>query len=849
METVYQQANESKLNFKVPDGEPLLKVWKSLWEQCENANERLMAVKCFSKSGKNTANIMKMLTVFDSEVKKRSSKAEGQKSGEEVCDGCGYSKSKLRLLEESYKRRGGGMAQSAVPSTANEGQTILEYPHTGDASARRLPDTREFGFKPDPGLTANQTGKMRENMPSQPTDPLPTKGGRNNQPYNSYSNAGESNINTPERTKDYANKPHSATSGVQPGDMATFSLSPSTAAPIPTKGVPTNLDYRTNQNPEVGSITMVDGAKDYGNKLYGTTAGVQPGDMATFSLSPATAAPVSTKGGQINQVHHSYPYSENGGIKSVDGAVDYANKPYPTTAGLQPGEMATFSLSQPAAPVSTKGGPTNQVYRTYPYPEERGVKMLDRAMDYGNKPYPATAGVQPGDMATFSLSPPAASTSTKGGQSNHVYNSYPYSENGGIKSLHGAMNYGNIPYPATAGVQPGDMASFSLSPPAALLSTRGGQTNKVYHSYPYSENGGIKSLVGAMDYGNIPYPATVGVQPGDMASFSLSAPAAPLAMKGGQNNPLDPFYSYNNAVGNESSEAICTYHYKPYPAMPQRTSSWERGSQNKEETTRTLLSLLPNFTKYDPSRDPFANMSTFENECCQYSLGPRESCLMMKLWLPSHMSARLPAPVAGPAGGPQFWSNDNHWGSTSHRVHALTYLVTGDHNLGIETLENMRVTPQDDPYEFARKFEQAFRLVMGVEDPKPPPALLRALVNKFTFLDSVTHIAASKEKDVDSIARLVDRYQKDHGLRPASEWSHVARTSTRRPPLEDPTTDKKQPMERRKEPCSYQGSYCERTGNMEDQEETSNQKNPLDDHENPANSMTLPLHDARIEDS
>ncbi|KAM4015302.1 uncharacterized protein ACNLHF_001955 [Anomaloglossus baeobatrachus] len=202
--------------------------------------------------------------------------------------------------------------------------------------------------------------------------------------------------------------------------------------------------------------------------------------------------------------------------------------------------------------------------------------------------------------------------------------------------------------------------------------------------------------------------------------------------------------------------------------VPPRLYPQERETRYRENPTGTLVHLLPNFSKYDPNKDPFTNMSLFEDTCSQHSLGPRESCLMMKLWLPSPMSVRLASPVSRPLGGPEFSSRDDHWGDRQDRLKALASMVTGEDDFGIDVLEDLKVTPQDDPWEFSRKFEQAYRLVMGVKDLSLPPAMLKALVNKFTFLDCATRIAASKERTVDGIVKIVDKYRRSPHVRPTT---------------------------------------------------------------------------------
>lgn len=253
---------------------------------------------------------------------------------------------------------------------------------------------------------------------------------------------------------------------------------------------------------------------------------------------------------------------------------------------------------------------------------------------------------------------------------------------------------------------------------------------------------------------------------GKMIEYLLSQSSSPSKVANGKEPSFEPFVHVkeldNEAPGGSKGNSPMP---KSTAFVQQRPYPRERETQYNENPTNTLVQLLPNFTKYDPNKDPFTNMSLFEDECSQHNLGPRESCLMMKLWLPSQMSVRLASPVARPAGGSQFWSNEGYWGDRQDRLKALAFLVTGEDDFGIDILEDLKVTPQDDPWEFSRKFEQAYRLVMGVKDSSLPPAMLKALVNKFTFLDCATRIAASREKTVDGIVKIVDKYRRNPCLK------------------------------------------------------------------------------------
>ncbi|XP_066463256.1 uncharacterized protein [Eleutherodactylus coqui] len=275
---------------------------------------------------------------------------------------------------------------------------------------------------------------------------------------------------------------------------------------------------------------------------------------------------------------------------------------------------------------------------------------------------------------------------------------------------------------------------------------------------------------------------------GKMIEYLLSQSCFPSEVAKGK-QPSYEAYVYDEQLDNEEPGSSKDKRYMPKSTafVQQRPYTQERETQSKENSTKILVQLLSNFTKYDPNKDPFTNMSLFEDECSQHNLGPRESCLMMKLWLPSQMSVRLAPPVARPVGGPQFWSNEGHWGDRQDRLKALVLMVTGDDDFGIDILEDLKVTPQDDPWEFSRKFEQAYRLVMGVKDSSFPPAMLKALVNKFTFLDCATRIAASKERTIDGIVKIVDKFRRNPMVNQTMMMDPSCSTSYR----ESMTDDKK----------------------------------------------------------
>ncbi|XP_077312734.1 uncharacterized protein LOC143933651 [Lithobates pipiens] len=380
----------------------------------------------------------------------------------------------------------------------------------------------------------------------------------------------------------------------------------------------------------------------------------------------------------------------------------------------------------------------------------------------------------------------------------------------------------------------GEIIEYLLSS-TAPLGTNEGLKKQTFQSHLYNEDISVEKSNGTKEYSTIKGTSAIAAtQRPEVAAIPLIQPVS-LATKSPSNLA---FHFFNLKEDREERKQRGTNIHIPNLENTSQLSRYSssREHTSKENTTRTLANFLKNFTKYDPGKDPFTNMFVFESECSQHNLGPRESCLMMKLWLPSQIAARLSAPVASPAGGPQFWSNDHYWGDSLDRVKALTQLVTGEDNLGADILEDLKVTPQDDPWEFARKFEQAYRLVMDVQDPKPPPTLLRALVNKFTYVDRVTHKAASKEKTIEGIVKLVDSYHRDSGLKAAPLWKNEVKP-IRDVLMKDSIPKDEQPIRWRNQTHNPQ---CSCSCNCENKEETDIESaHVLNDHENSVSLSTV----------
>ncbi|KAM4652062.1 uncharacterized protein O3C94_014398 [Discoglossus pictus] len=172
---------------------------------------------------------------------------------------------------------------------------------------------------------------------------------------------------------------------------------------------------------------------------------------------------------------------------------------------------------------------------------------------------------------------------------------------------------------------------------------------------------------------------------------------------------------------------------------------------------KSLIKFKPLFPQYDTKIDVLSNMSSFESSVKQYMLSPKEACVMLKLWLPGGLASRLEAPVSGPNDINKEWFKEDKWVTEGDRLRAVSRLVTGNRDLDSHSLAEMRVTIQDDPWVFASKFEQVYRLTHRVSPDQTPSDMLQYLVRKCTYLDPSIQMMAEEKDTMEAVLCIIDK--------------------------------------------------------------------------------------------
>ncbi|KAM4689004.1 uncharacterized protein O3C94_007125 [Discoglossus pictus] len=179
--------------------------------------------------------------------------------------------------------------------------------------------------------------------------------------------------------------------------------------------------------------------------------------------------------------------------------------------------------------------------------------------------------------------------------------------------------------------------------------------------------------------------------------------------------------------------------------------------QDRDKMVKQLIKFKPLFPHYDAKIDVLSNMSNFESSVKQYMLSPKEACVMLKLWLPGALASRLEAPVSGPNDSNRDWFKEHKWGTEGDRLRAVCRLVTGNRDLDSHSLAEMRVTVQDDPWVFASKFEQVYRLTHRVPPDQTPSDMLQYLVRTFTYLDPSIQIMAEEKDTMEAVLCIIGK--------------------------------------------------------------------------------------------
>ncbi|KAM4663453.1 LOW QUALITY PROTEIN: uncharacterized protein O3C94_011699 [Discoglossus pictus] len=179
--------------------------------------------------------------------------------------------------------------------------------------------------------------------------------------------------------------------------------------------------------------------------------------------------------------------------------------------------------------------------------------------------------------------------------------------------------------------------------------------------------------------------------------------------------------------------------------------------QDRDKMVKQLIKFKPLFPHYDAKMDVLSNMSNLVSSVKQYMLSPKEACVMLKLWLPGALASRLEAPVSGPNDSNRDWFKEHKWGTEGDRLRAVCRLVTGNRDLDRHSLAEMRVTVQDDPWVFASKFEQVYRLTHRVPPDQTPSDMLQYLVRKFTYLDPSIQIMAEEKDTMEAVLCIIGK--------------------------------------------------------------------------------------------
>ncbi|KAM4706792.1 LOW QUALITY PROTEIN: uncharacterized protein O3C94_000759 [Discoglossus pictus] len=187
-----------------------------------------------------------------------------------------------------------------------------------------------------------------------------------------------------------------------------------------------------------------------------------------------------------------------------------------------------------------------------------------------------------------------------------------------------------------------------------------------------------------------------------------------------------------------------------------RTRARRIRQQDRDKIVKQLIKFKPLFPQYDAKIDVLSNMSNFESSVQQYMLSPKEACVI-KLCLPGSLASRLEATVSGPNDSNRDWFKEHKWGTEGDRLRAVSRLVTGNRDLDSHFLAEMRVTVQDDPWVFASKFEQVYRLTHRVPPDQTPSDMLQYLVRKFTYLDPSIQMMAEEKDTMEAVLCIIGK--------------------------------------------------------------------------------------------
>jgi hypothetical protein len=246
--------------------------------------------------------------------------------------------------------------------------------------------------------------------------------------------------------------------GVQLGDVADRSLTPSRLGPGLRRGV----RAVTAVSEPVGRCGLVQArfGRAYAALCSPAEAGVQLGAVADRSLTPSQLGPGLRRGvGGMAAV--SEPVGRCGLEQARFGRA-YAALRFPPEGGVQLGDVVDRSLTPSRLGPGLRRGVRVGAAASYPV-GRRGLALARFGRPYGALRFPPEGGAQLGDVVDRSLTPSRLGPGLRRGVRVGAAVSDPVGRRGLALARFGRA-YGALRFPAEAGGQSGDVADRSPTP-------------------------------------------------------------------------------------------------------------------------------------------------------------------------------------------------------------------------------------------------------------------------------------------------------------------------------------------------------------------------------------------------
>ncbi|XP_040275701.1 posterior protein-like [Bufo bufo] len=167
-----------------------------------------------------------------------------------------------------------------------------------------------------------------------------------------------------------------------------------------------------------------------------------------------------------------------------------------------------------------------------------------------------------------------------------------------------------------------------------------------------------------------------------------------------------------------------------------------------------LMKITKDIPTYNDKMDAFHNADIFESNTDKFNLNNEQKNKVFKVWIPSHMARRLETTPR---------TNDEReiiHSSPADRLRQLLLFTTGESTPTFEILDMLKPTLQDDPFAFLIKFEQAYRMVMEIEDDSEPTSMITSFVKRFKYLDPVSRELALGKLSLQEAATFIDQIRR-----------------------------------------------------------------------------------------